>query len=108
MGSRIDMLKRALEKDPDNPLGLYGLAVELFKEKRYDEAILYLKKYISVHEDEGAAYRLLAQSYLGIGDIEKAIEYYQKGIKQAEKFNHQSMVKEFQLEIDSLRSKITG
>ncbi|MDQ7056060.1 MAG: hypothetical protein Q9M89_06175 [Persephonella sp.] len=28
-----------------------------------------------MHEDEGAAYRLLAQSYLNIGDVEKAIEY---------------------------------
>ena len=106
MSDRINILKKALEKDPDNPLGLYGLAVELFKEKRYDEAILYLKKYLDIHEDEGSAYRLLAQSYLNIGDIEKAIEYYQKGIEQAKKFNHDSMVEEFQAEIENLKSML--
>ncbi len=106
MRERIETLKRALEKDPNNPLGLYGLALELFKEKRYDEAILYLHKYIDIHEDEGAAYRLLAQSYLNIGDVEKAIEYYQKGIEQAKKFNHQSMVEEFSQEIENLKGML--
>ena len=106
MNDRITALKKALEKDPENPLGIYGLAVELFKEKRYDEAILYLLKYIDIHEDEGAAYRLLAQSFLKIGDVEKAIEYYQKGIEKAKKFNHQSMVEEFEKEIKYLRGMI--
>lgn len=104
--NRVDILKRALEKEPENPLGLYGLALELFKEKRYDEAILYLHKYLDVHEDEGAAYRLLAQSYLNIGDVEKAIEYYQKGIQQAEKYSHSSMVEEFRQEIQNLKEMI--
>ncbi|SNZ11412.1 Tetratricopeptide repeat-containing protein [Persephonella hydrogeniphila] len=104
--NRVDILKRALEKDPDNPLGLYGLALELFKERRYDEAILYLHRYLDLHEDEGAAYRLLAQSYLNIGDIEKAIEFYQKGIEQAKKFNHSSMVEEYRQEIENLKEMI--
>ena len=103
---RINELKKALEKNPDNPLGLYGLAVELFKAKKYDEALLYLDKYLSLHEDEGAAYRLLAQCYLNIGDIEKAIESYEKGIKQAKKFNHQSMVEEYSQEIEMLKDLI--
>ncbi len=103
MSDRINELKKALEKNPDNPLGLYGLAVELFKAKRYDEALLYLDRYLSLHEDEGAAYRLLAQCYLNIGDVEKAIESYEKGIQQAKKFNHQSMVEEFSREIEMLK-----
>ncbi len=102
--NRINELKKALEKNPDNPLGLYGLAVELFKAKKYDEALLYLNKYLSIHEDEGAAYRLLAQCYLNIGDIEKAIESYEKGIEQAKKFNHQSMVDEYTQEIETLKT----
>jgi len=106
MENRIEMFKTILEKDPDNPLGLYGLAVELFKEKRYDEAILYLHRYLGKHEDEGAAYRLLAQSYVGIGDIERAVEYYRKGIEKAKKHNHSSMVKEFQLEIQNLKERL--
>ncbi|NPA58022.1 MAG: tetratricopeptide repeat protein [Aquificae bacterium] len=106
MENRINVLKKALEKDPDNPLGLYGLAVELFKEKRYDEAILYLHKYLEKHQDEGSAYRLLAQSYARIGNLEKAVEYYKKGIEKAEKHNHPSMVKEFELEIKNLQERL--
>ncbi len=103
MSDRINELKKALEKNPDNPLGLYGLALELFKAQRYDEALLYLNRYLSLHEDEGAAYRLLAQCYINLGDIEKAIESYEKGIQQAKKFNHQSMVEEFSQEIENLK-----
>ncbi|RUM59703.1 MAG: hypothetical protein DSY66_05690 [Persephonella sp.] len=104
--SRIDELRKALEKNPNNPLGLYGLASELFKAKRYDEALVYLDRYLSLHEDEGAAYRLLAQCYLNIGNIEKAIEAYEKGIEQAKKFNHESMVEEFSREIEMLRDML--
>ncbi len=101
--NRIDELRKALEKNPDNPLGLYGLASELFKTKKYDEALIYLERYLTLHEDEGAAYRLLAQCYINIGDVEKAIEAYEKGIEQARKFNHESMVEEFSREIEMLK-----
>ncbi|WP_457639171.1 tetratricopeptide repeat protein [Persephonella sp.] len=107
MSSRIEALKNALKKDPDNPLGLYGLAVELFKEKRYQEAVEYLLRYLEKHEDQGAAYRLLAQAYTELGKIDEAVQAYEKGIEQAEKFKHSSMVKEFSLEIESLKKQLT-
>ncbi|WP_297888947.1 tetratricopeptide repeat protein [Sulfurihydrogenibium sp.] len=106
MSSKIDALLKALEKDPNNPLGLYGVALEFFKEGRYDDAIVYLKKYLSVYDDQGAAYRTLAQAYLNIGDIEQAIETYERGIEQARKYNHPTMVEEFKQEIERLKTMI--
>ncbi len=106
MTDRIDMLKRALEKDPNNPLGLYGLASEYFKNQMYTEAIEILEKYLELHEDEGSAYRMLAQCYSNIGEIEKAIETYEKGMEKAAKFNHPTMVEEFRQEIEQLKTMI--
>ncbi|WP_028950630.1 tetratricopeptide repeat protein [Sulfurihydrogenibium subterraneum] len=104
MSSRIEALIKALEKDPNNPLGLYGLALEFYKEGRYEDAIVYFKKYLSVYDDQGAAYRTLAQAYVNIGDIEQAIETYERGIEQARKYNHPTMVEEFKQEIERLKS----
>ena len=103
MTDRIDTLKKALEKDPNNPLGLYGLAFEYFKNRQYTDAVEILERYLELHEDEGSGYRMLAQCYANIGEIEKAIETYEKGIEQATKFKHKSMVEEFKLKIEQLK-----
>ncbi|WP_456401020.1 tetratricopeptide repeat protein [Persephonella sp.] len=106
MSDRIDMLKKALEKDPENPLGLYGLAMEYIKEGNYKEAVIYLTKYLSKYDDQGAGYRAIAQCYIKLGDLEKAIEFYQRGIEQAKKYKHASMEKEFSQEIEILKGKL--
>ncbi|GAB6073218.1 tetratricopeptide repeat protein [Venenivibrio stagnispumantis] len=101
---RLEVLKKALEKDPNNPLGLYGYAMELYKNKKYNEAIEIFNKYLSLYEDQGAAYRTLAQCYIQIGNLEKAIETYEEGIKKAMKFNHPTMVEEFKQEVEQLKN----
>ncbi len=106
MTDRIEMLKKALEKDPNNPLGLYGLASEYFKNQMFTDAIEILEKYLELHEDEGSGYRMLAQCYTNIGEIEKAIETYEKGMEKAAKFNHPTMVEEFKQEIEQLKMMI--
>jgi tetratricopeptide (TPR) repeat protein len=103
---RIEMLKKALEKDPNNPLGLYGLANEYLKQENYEEAAKLLEKYLSLHEDQGAGYRALAKCYVNLGKLEDAIKTYEKGIEQATKFKHSSMKKEFQQEIEILKMKL--
>ncbi|RMA93136.1 tetratricopeptide repeat protein [Hydrogenothermus marinus] len=106
MSDRINSLKKALEKDPNNPLGLYGLAMEYYKQGDYENAIIYLKKYLALHDDEGAGYRTLAQCYVNLGDYENAIEAYERGIEKATKYNHPTMVAEFQQEIEQLKSML--
>lgn len=104
--NRIDELKKALERNPNNPLGLYGLALELYKTGRYEEAVVEFNKYLSLYEDQGAAYRTLAQCYINVGDIERAIEAYERGVEKATKYNHPTMVKEFTEEIERLRQML--
>lgn len=103
---RIEELKKALGKNPNNPLGLYGLGLELYRAGRYEEAIVELKKYLSIYDDQGAAYRTLAQCYMNLGDIEQAIESYERGIEKAMKYSHPTMVQEFREEIERLRQML--
>jgi len=62
--SNIKSLIKMLENNPNNTLGRYGLANEYFKEGQFENVIKELEKYFKIKEDEGAAYRLLAESYL--------------------------------------------
>jgi len=48
----------------------------------------------------------LAQCYINIGDIEQAIETYERGIEKARKYNHPTMVEEFKQEIERLKTMI--
>ncbi|RUM60247.1 MAG: hypothetical protein DSY66_04665 [Persephonella sp.] len=106
MTDKIQHLKKALEKDPNNPLGLYGLAMEYIKLGNYEEALIYLEKYLSTNDDQGSGYRALAQCYRELGRIEDAIKAYEKGIEQADKYKHASMKREFKQEIEILKNQL--
>jgi tetratricopeptide (TPR) repeat protein len=98
--SNLEALIKMVEKNPKNPLGRYGLANEYYKEGQFENVIKELEKYFEIKDDEGAAYRLLAESYLNLGEKEKAINSYQKGIKAANRHGHPSMAEEFEEAID--------
>ncbi len=91
---KIDRLKTLIEKDPKNPLGRYGLANEYYKASMYEEAIVEIKEYLNVKEDEGAVYRMLAECYIKTGNTEAAKNSYTAGIEAANKHGHPSMAEE--------------
>ncbi len=94
--SRIESLKALLEKNPNNPLGRYGLANEYFKLGIYEEAVVEIKKYLELKDDEGAAYRILAEALLKLGRREEAKDAYREGIASAERHGHPGMAEEFE------------
>lgn len=98
--SRIDKLKALVDKDPNNALGRYGLANEYYKTGDFNNTIMELEYYFNIKEDEGAAYRLLAESYLNLGNTEKAKEAYKRGIEASLKHGHPSMAEEFEEAIE--------
>ena len=100
--SRIDTLKSLVEKDPGNPLGRYGLANEYFKLEMYEEAIEQINEYLSVKDDEGAVYRMLAECYVRTGESEMARDSYRKGIEAANRHGHPTMAEEFEEAIEFL------
>ena len=75
---RLEYFKNLLEKSPDNPLLHYSLALEYYKLKDYENTIKHMERYMSLKEDEGAGYRVLAKCYEELGEYEKAIEILQE------------------------------
>jgi predicted Zn-dependent protease len=100
--SRIEQLKTLINRDPNNPLGRYGLANELFKSELYEDAIVEINEYLKLKDDEGAVYRMLAECYVRTGKIEEAKQSYQKGVEAANRHGHPSMAEEFEEALEFL------
>ena len=94
--SKIETLKALVEKNPDNPLGRYGLANEYLKLEMYEEAIEQVEAYLKLKDDQGAVYRMLGEALLKLGRKEEAKEAYKKGIETAERHGHPGMAAEFE------------
>jgi predicted Zn-dependent protease len=94
--SKIATLKSMVEKNPNNPLGRYGLANEFLKLEMYEEAIEQIKAYLKLQDDQGAVYRMLGEALLKLGRKEEAKEAYRKGIEAAVGHGHPGMAAEFE------------
>jgi len=94
--SNIETLKALVEKNPDNPLGRYGLANEYLKLEMYEEAINEINAYLKLKDDEGAVYRILGEALLKLGKKEEAKEAYRNGIEAAQRHGHPGMAAEFE------------
>ena len=94
--SQIETLKALVEKNPNNPLGRYGLANEYLKLEMYEEAINEINAYLKLKDDEGAVYRMLGEALLKLGRKEEAKEAYRKGIEAANRHGHPGMAQEFE------------
>ena len=103
MVDRLSYFLSLLEKDPQNPMVHYSLAFEYYRAGDKEKSVHHLKEYLSLKEDEGAAYRLLAKCYEEMGEYTKAIEVLQEGIEKALKHNHPSMAQEFRDWIEDLK-----
>jgi predicted Zn-dependent protease len=91
-----------LPDEPNDPMLRYMLANEFFKAGRYSDAIEHISTYLTLKEDEGAVFRLLAQSYQKLGKSSDAKQAYERGIEAANKHGHPGMAEEFQMAIDDL------
>ena len=100
--SKIDALKAMIERDPENPLGRFGLANEYYKEGMYAESVEAIHEYLKVKDDEGAVYRMLAECHMNLGNPELAREAYVKGIEAANRFGHPGMAEEFEESLEFL------
>ncbi|MFQ5988444.1 MAG: CDC27 family protein [Candidatus Methylomirabilales bacterium] len=100
--SRLEALQAMLQKEPTDALLHYMLANEYFNAGQYLECVTTMQKYLTLTEDEGAAYRMLAQALVKLGKVSEAREAYQAGIRAAQKFGHPSMVEEYEETVKTL------
>jgi predicted Zn-dependent protease len=101
--SRLEALQEMCKKDPRDALLHYMLANEHFNASHYVECIAAMETYLSLAEDEGAAYRTLAQALVNVGRIPEARQAYEAGIRAALKFDHPSMAEEYQETLKDLK-----
>lgn len=79
MESRVEMFGKLLERDPENPMVLYSLGSELFKEERYEEARDRLRKAVENKPDYSVAYRTLGRALYELGEDEEALRVFETG-----------------------------
>jgi predicted Zn-dependent protease len=93
--SRIEVFQKMLESDPSNTTVRYGLANELLKASRYEEAIAEYSRYLGEADDQGAGYGKLAQALEQCHRLEEARQAYRQGIDAANRHGHPGMAQEF-------------
>jgi tetratricopeptide (TPR) repeat protein len=91
--SRIEMLKSFAEQDPDNPFNWYALALE-HQDSDPDLAKFYFNKLLTEHKVYLATYYHAAGFFSAEGNIEKAKEIFESGIKLAEEQKNEKTLKE--------------
>jgi tetratricopeptide (TPR) repeat protein len=82
---RMQQLQRMLERTPNDPFLLYGVALEFKKAKDPQQALAYLNKTIEVDPGYCYAYFQQGQVYETLGDISAAKKSYLEGIDAAGK-----------------------
>lgn len=100
MRNRIEIFKQMLENEPENTDVMFGLAKEYEKQGADKEVIEILEKYLSIADDEGNAYGILAEAYRDTGEREKAIETFKEGIKVSLAHGHPQMASDYQMTLD--------
>ncbi|GMR23963.1 MAG: tetratricopeptide repeat protein [Acidobacteriota bacterium] len=94
--SRITALQNLLAKEPGDAMTRYMLANELYKDGQFAEAASELEEYLKNVEDEGAAYRTLADAYRKIGKKKEAQWALRQGAQAARVHHHEGMAEEFE------------
>ncbi|MBA2340396.1 MAG: tetratricopeptide repeat protein [Pyrinomonadaceae bacterium] len=99
--SRIETFQQMLEGDPENTMVRFGLANELLKAERYNEAIAAFNDYLLRADDEGAAFGMLARALEKLDRRAEARAAYERGIEAAEAHGHPSMAEDYRLTLQT-------
>jgi tetratricopeptide (TPR) repeat protein len=80
-GEAIPLLQQALERDPNEPIAHYALAMALSRVNREPEAVVEFEKACALNPNPPAAwYDWLAMSQARLGDLEGAIATFRKSL----------------------------
>lgn len=106
--SRADMFRRLLERDPDNPMVLYSLGSELYKEQNYNEAKKYLVQAIQVKPDYSVAYRTLGRTLYELHEDAEASRVFAEGREVARANGDLQTVREIDVFVRRLDKRAQG
>ncbi len=100
--SRTEMFRKLLERDLNNPMVLYSLGNELFKEGKYPEARDHLRRAVENKPDYSVAYRMLGRAHYELGEDAEARGVFERGREVATENGDLQTVKE----IDVFRRRL--
>ncbi len=106
--SRAEMFRKLLEKDPENPMILFSLGNELFKEGEYTEARTHLRRAIENKPDYSVAYRTLGRAHYELHENAEARRVFTEGREVAEKNGDLQTVKEIDVFMRRLEKREAG
>ncbi len=88
------MFRNLLERDPENPMILYSLGAELFKEENYPEAREHLERAVKNKPDYSVAYRTLGRTLFEMREDDEARRIFERGREIAQENGDLQTVKE--------------
>jgi uncharacterized protein HemY len=106
--SRAEMFRKLLEKDPENPMILFSLGNELFKEGEYAEARTHLRRAIENKPDYSVAYRTLGRAHYELHEDAEARRVFTEGREVAEKNGDLQTVREIDVFMRRLEKREAG
>lgn len=106
--SRTEMFRKLLERDPENPMVLCSLGIELFKEGRYPEARQHLAHAVENKPDYSVAYRTLGRAHYELGEDAEARRTFETGREVAQKNGDLQTVKEIDVFMRRLEKREAG
>jgi Flp pilus assembly protein TadD len=98
--TRIEMLHRMLERNPDDGRVRFGLAAEYERLGRWEEAVRQLREYLARSDDEGNGWGRLGRALRRLGREEEARDAYRQGIAAAHRHRHPSLAAELEEEME--------
>lgn len=73
--------KQALKYDPRNVSALNNLGAVAYLDKKYKDSVKYLKQALSLDESNAPAHLNLAEAWLGLKEIDRAMTEYARAIE---------------------------
>ena len=106
--SRAEMFRKLLERDPENPMVLYSLGNELFKEQKYSEAREYLSRAVRNKPDYSVAHRTLGRTLYELGEDTEARRVFAEGREVAQNNGDLQTIKEIDVFVRRLEKRERG
>lgn len=99
------MFRKLLARDPENPMVLYSLGGELFKEGDYARARECLARAVANKPDYSVAYRMLGRALYELREDAEAIRVFAEGREVAKTNGDLQTVKEIDVFTNRLRKR---
>ncbi len=106
--SRTEMFRKLLERNPENPMILYSLGNELFKEGEYADARDHLRRAVENKPDYSVAYRTLGRAHYELHENAEARRVFTEGREVAERNGDLQTVREIDVFMRRLEKREAG